>query len=135
ELALAEENMQEALRLRFELNQATHHLLPPQLGLAYIAHLNKSHDKAQAGLELVMAELSAQTMDGLGDPFGFYWLCYTLLDYYQDSRTAQFIADAHKKLQAQANKIPGLESRESFLQNVPENRLIGETYRRISPQP
>ncbi|MBK8905833.1 MAG: tetratricopeptide repeat protein [Anaerolineaceae bacterium] len=133
-LTLAKENMQAALRLRFELNQATHHLLPPQLGLAYIAHLNGTHDKAQAGLELVMAELSAQTMDGLGDPFGFYWLCYTLLDYYKDPRAAQLIADAHQKLQVQANNIPDLESRDSFLQNVPENRLIGETYRQINPE-
>ncbi|MCB9006467.1 MAG: hypothetical protein H6656_03680 [Ardenticatenaceae bacterium] len=75
-----------------------------------------------------MAELDAQTLDGLGDPFGFYWLCYTLLDFYDDPRAPGLIEDAHQRLQMQASSIPDLESRRSFLQNVPENRAIVEKY-------
>ncbi|MAT96045.1 MAG: hypothetical protein CL608_02685 [Anaerolineaceae bacterium] len=131
ELSLAEENMQAALLLRYDLNQETHHLLPPQLGLAHIAHLKGNHDKAQAGLELIMAELSSQTLDGLGDPFGFYWLCYTLLAYYDDPRANRLIKDAHRQLQIRANAIPELNSRQSFLQKVPENRAIIEKHKQL----
>ena len=128
ELPLAEQNMHTALRLRFELNQETHHLLPPQLGLAHIAHLKGNHDEAQAGLELVMAELSTQTLDGLGDPFGFYWLCYNLLEHYSNPQAETVLRDAYQHLQTQANNIPDLKSRQSFLENVSENRLIVEKF-------
>ncbi len=131
ELSLAEEKMQAALLLRYNLNQKTHHLLPPQLGLVHIAHLRGLHEKARAGLELVMAELSSQTLDGLGDPFGFYWICYTLLDYYNDPRALPLINDAHQRLLKQANNIPDAKSRQSFLQNVPENRAIIEKFKQL----
>ena len=117
---------------RFDLNQQTHHLLPPQLGLAHIAHLKGNHDEAQAGLELVMAEFSEQVLDGLGDPFGFYWLCHTLLEFYDHPLSGEVLQQAHQQLQTQANKIPDLRSRESFLNNVPENRLIIEKFSRLS---
>ena len=132
ELTLAEYNLRTALSLRFDLNQQTHHLLPPQLGLAHIAHLKGNHDEAQAGLELVMAEFSEQVLDGLGDPFGFYWLCHTLLEFYDHPLSGEVLQQAHQQLQTQANKIPDLRSRESFLNNVPENRLIIEKFSRLS---
>lgn len=132
ELTLAEQNMRAALRLRFELNQETHHLLPPQLGLAHIAYLKGNHDESQAGLKLVMAEFSAQTLDGLGDPFGFYWLCHTLLEHYSDQRANLVLKSAYQRLQTQANNIPDLKSRQSFLENVAENRLILEKFARLA---
>ncbi|MBK7897232.1 MAG: tetratricopeptide repeat protein [Anaerolineaceae bacterium] len=132
DLALAEQNLRLALRLRYELNQETHHLLPPHLGLAHIAHLKGSHDEAQAGLELVMAEFSEQVLDGLGDPFGFYWLCHTLLDFYRHPLAEQVLEKAYQQLQNQANNIPDLQSRDSFLNNVPENRLILEKYAQLA---
>ncbi len=134
EFALAEENMRAALDLRRELKQETHHLLPPQLGLAHIAHLKGDQDKAQMGLNLVMAEFSEQVLDGLGDPFGFYWLCHTLLEYYGHPQAEAVLKQAHQQLQIQANNIPDVQSRHSFLENVPENRLIQEKYLRLSSQ-
>lgn len=130
-LSLAEEHMQDALTLRQQLNQETHHFLPPQLGLAHIAHLNGLHDEAKTILEQIMSKLALQTLDGLGDPFGFYWLCYKLLHFYQDSRANKLIEDAYQQLQLQADSIPDEKSRYSFLQNVPENRLIIETYKKL----
>lgn len=126
ELSLAKENRQAALSLRRELNQEAHHFLPPQLGLAHIAHLYEMHDEARAGLDQIVSKLVSQTLDGLGDPFGFYWLCYKLLNHYQDPRADALIEEAYRQLQMQADCIPDEKSRLSFLQNVPENRLIIE---------
>jgi tetratricopeptide (TPR) repeat protein len=133
-LQLAQEIMQTSLTLRRDLNQESHHLLPPMLGLAQIAHLQGNHTAALAGLENVMGQLSSHTLNGLGDPFGFYWLCHKLLDYYQDARALKVIEDAYQQLQIQADSIPDRKSRKAFMQNVPENQLIVNKYRELKEQ-
>jgi ATP/maltotriose-dependent transcriptional regulator MalT len=130
-LNLAKEKMQSALTLRRELNQESHHFLPPLLGLAYIAHLQGNHDAARRDLKEVMDQLATHTLNGLGDPFGFYWLCYKLLNYYQDARANTLIEDAYQQLQLQGDSIPDEISREAFFQHVPENHFIIQKYKQL----
>lgn len=133
ELALAEENLRICLDLRRELKQAVHHLLPPRLGLIYIAHLKGEHNDAEKLLRKLLIDLASHRLDGLGDPFGFYWLAITLAEYYQNDRATDLVSEAYAQLQRQADKISDKHSRRSFLENVPEHRSISSMYRRYYP--
>ncbi|MCA9976618.1 MAG: hypothetical protein KC413_12740, partial [Anaerolineales bacterium] len=120
----AADTFRQALALRRELEQATMHLLPPQLGLVHVAYLQQEMALAQTQLLALLPALMTHQLDGLGDPFGLYWRCYGLLVAYQDPRAPQILALAYQLLQEQADKIPDADSRQSFLQNVPEHREL-----------
>lgn len=115
-----------ALALRTELGQ-THLSILPQIGLACVNHAAGRLNSQDERLNEILEYLDSANLDGLEDPFNTLWICYWLLNNLEDYRAEALLKKAHDLLLVQAAKIPDETSRHSFLNNVPEHRLILET--------
>ena len=116
-----------ALSLRNELGQL-HLTTLPQVGLACVNHTQERYEKMKEQLNTILDNLDSAKLDGLEDPLNTFWLCFKLLEATNDNRALTLLQKTHQFLLAQGAKIPDLESRQSFLNNVPEHRLILETF-------
>ncbi|GJM42734.1 MAG: hypothetical protein DHS20C20_30160 [Ardenticatenaceae bacterium] len=126
-VAESKDKFTQAINLHKELKQEGMHLLPARLGLAQINQTLGNIQQAISELNAILEDLSSQTLDGLGDPLGFYWNCFILMQKLNDERAIDILTKAYHLLLDQAQKIEDPMSRRSFLENVPEHRLIVET--------
>ncbi|WP_420644864.1 tetratricopeptide repeat protein [Candidatus Leptofilum sp.] len=125
-VAKAEIAFLKALSLRTELGQEHLNTLP-NVGLACISHASGKLEQASSQLNNVLDSLESTSLDGLEDPFNTFWICFRLLQDIDNLRAQSLLQKANSLLLAQASKIPDENSRRSFLNNVPEHRLIIET--------
>ena len=114
------------MSLRKELGQ-DHLAFLPQLGLICIRHALGRLQNNDEDLNTILGFLNKANLDGLEDPFNTIWVCYRILSDLQDHRADGLLVKAYTLLLAQAGKIPDDFSRQSFLINIPEHRLIVET--------
>ena len=102
-----------------------------QVGLASVALApgdSESQGRALAQIEEVLVELLREPPGALAGvlPLWAYALCLQVLQARHDPRGAQLQAAATAELQARAARISDPAARQSFLTNVPENRMISD---------
>ena len=81
-------------------------------------------EKTDPQLIDILSRLESASLDGLEDPFNTFWICFRLLQSIEDIRAMPLLQKARTLLLERAAKIPDDTSRHSFLNNIPEHRLI-----------
>ncbi len=121
--AEAAEAYYHAAQLRRELGE--HHLaMEPIAGLARVHLAQGQISKARACVEEILCYLENSTLDGTEEPLKVYATCYHILRDMQDPRSQTILETAHRLLEERAARISNQDLRNSFLENVPENREI-----------
>jgi class 3 adenylate cyclase/tetratricopeptide (TPR) repeat protein len=114
-----------------------------ELGLSHMAtesHAGLARVRLREGkpaLALVHGEaildfLSANSLEGIYEPFRVYLTCYQVLQANQDPRAPEILTAAHEMLHKWAARIADKERHRSFLQNVSSHREIVAEFARIS---
>ena len=110
-----------------------------QVGLASVALAqgdSESQGRALAQIEEVLVELLREPPGVLAGvlPLWAYAVCLQVLQARHDPRGGQLQAAATAELQARAARISDPAARQSFLTNVPENRMISDFRLTIAPE-
>ena len=122
--AEAEQTYQQALAIWQELAQPLQ-LLEMQAGLARVALRQENVEQAQAHIQPVLAHLQAgNTVAGTSRPSFIYLVCHEICAASGDPYAATVLQQAHDELMLFAEKILDESRRQTFWQNVPENRQI-----------
>jgi tetratricopeptide (TPR) repeat protein len=113
----------QALTLHYEMGQG-HLTMESLAGMARIELAQGKLPKALAHVETILNYLRHRALSGTSDIFRIYWTCYQVLSTSNDSRAAEILQSAHKRLQTLAASVPEGTIRHSFLENVIVHRLI-----------
>ena len=107
-----------------------HLVVEPMDGLARIALSQGAMEKAVGHIEEILERTeNCQKLDGLIDPFQPCLTCFQVLRVINDPRSSKILQDAHRQLQARADKISDGELRISYLENVASHRDLLKIYR------
>lgn len=110
---------QEALKFRQEFSQA-HRSLEALAGLARAALAQGDPAAARDHVEPILTHLeSGGDLQGSWEPLRIFLACYQALKAVDDPRAGEILSEAHTMLQEQAERIPDVEARRRFLENVP----------------
>ncbi|MDX1520555.1 MAG: tetratricopeptide repeat protein, partial [Anaerolineae bacterium] len=107
--------------------------LDAQAGLARCALAAGEVERALEIVEQSLTWLQTHSLTGLDHPFRFYQTAYTVLQQAgQTERAITVLTEAHDLLQTRATTIADETLRQSYLENVPQNRAIVQAWREIS---
>ena len=112
-------------RIRQKLGQRT--LLMETVAGAALLDFKRGHtENAVEKVDEVIAHIERKgSLDGTDQPFRIYQTCFEVLEHAgQHERGVALIERAHAELMESASAISDEVLRESFLQNVMENRAI-----------
>jgi tetratricopeptide (TPR) repeat protein len=99
-------------------------------GLARVAHMQGDIAAAGAYIDRVISYVDRYpSLPGTDNPLRIYLTCYRILREIEPPRAEDMLHTAFRMLQARAHGIDDPILRESFLENVPENREIVNEYR------
>jgi DNA-binding SARP family transcriptional activator/predicted ATPase len=121
-LAEAADAYQRAYDLRQALGQINLSM-EPLAGLARVALAQDDLAQAEA-LVAKIPLVDANAMHGIGEVFWVYQTCHCVFAAAQDPRAQDVLVTACALLQERAAKIPGEETRHSFLENVVTHRQL-----------
>ena len=102
--------------------------MEPLAGLARVALAAGNEEAALEHVEAVLAHLAAGSLDGTDFPVLIHLTCYRVLDATGDARARVAIAEAHRILREQTDRIRNPDVRRAFLENVAENRAVVRLY-------
>jgi hypothetical protein len=120
---------QESLRLRRELGQE-YLAMGVLAGMARAAVAQDDLDSALGYVAEIMSYLDdGGSLAGTWEPLRIYLTCYQILDLARDSRASEILETAYQKMLGWAGKIPDVEARHRYLENVPWHREIAAAYR------
>jgi class 3 adenylate cyclase/tetratricopeptide (TPR) repeat protein len=114
---------EESLKRFKDLNQETSTLWPG-LGLLECAQANDSQAYLDENRDEVFERLLTGDLNGLENPKGYLWRSYQLAQKLQDPRAELLLSRGREFILDQASRIADKKIRRSFLENVPEHRLI-----------
>jgi class 3 adenylate cyclase/tetratricopeptide (TPR) repeat protein len=119
---------QESLTLRRELGQE-YMAMGVLAGMARAAAAQDDVDSASNLVTEIVSYLDAGgSLSGTWEPFRIYLTCYQVLDWQRDSRAIEILEIAYQELQRRAAKIPDMEMRRKYLENVPWHREIATVH-------
>jgi predicted O-linked N-acetylglucosamine transferase (SPINDLY family) len=99
--------------------------LDARAGLARCRLAEGDHPGALAPIEQSLTWLTNHSLSGLEHPFRFYLTAYQVLQAIGQTEAAQqVLTTAHGLLQQRAANISDEGLRQSFLENVPQNRAL-----------
>ncbi len=128
--AAAAAAFRQALDMRNTLGQPTL-ALEARAGLARIALSQGDLRQALCEVELIIADLDTESLDGAYEPFRIYLTCYQVLHVCQDVRAIEIVRTAYHLLQDRAAKIADPHWRDSFLTQVATHHEIGRVYQEL----
>ncbi len=100
-------------------------------GLARCSLAGGTHGEAQKYVTGLWDHLSHDGATGMEFPVLVYQTCATVFDSLGDEEKSKSALDAgYQTLMTQADKISNMELRQSYLDNVPENRTLFEMWSR-----
>lgn len=105
-----------------------HFAVEARAGLALSALAQGQKETALACAEEILGYLQSGSLDGMKDPLRVYLACYQALQANADRRAEQVLQQAQAELQKRAARLPDLASQRSYLENVPENRLLRQAW-------
>lgn len=118
-----------AQQIREKLGQQTL-LIETLAGSALLDFKRGRLDSAMEKVEQVLDHIDRRGLDGADQPFRIYQTCFEVLEHAgEEARGVELIERAHRELMESADAISDEMLRESFLQNVIENRAIQYYYR------
>lgn len=79
---------------------------------------------ALAKAEVVLAYMVENRLEGVDEPFQLYLSLYRVLQANHDSRAPALLAEARQLLEQRASLLPDVETRRTFLGNVPAHRVV-----------
>jgi predicted ATPase/class 3 adenylate cyclase len=124
---------EKSLKARRELGQE-HLAMGVLAGMARAALVQNDLVSASGyAAEIVSYLEGGGSLDGTWEPLRIYLTCYQVLQALQDSRASAILETANQQLQEQASKIPDLDARRLFLENVPWNREIVAAHQKLFP--
>ncbi len=123
QLDQAADAYEQALALQVELDQP-HLVTESQAGLARLALIQGESGRAREYVEEILSYLRTNNLDGTNEPFRIYLTCYQVLVANHDPRAHDVLAQAYRRLQERAARIPDEATRRSFLENVAVHREI-----------
>jgi tetratricopeptide (TPR) repeat protein len=122
---------QEALAIRRALGQ--HYLVTDALaGLARVSLQSGAPAEALGHVEQILSFLETGTLIGVSQSFRVRLTCYEVLHANNDQRAHLVLRTAYNLLLDRAERINDPELKRSFLETVPYNREIIDTYRRVA---
>ena len=106
-----------------------HLVVEPMDGLARIALSQGAMEKAVGHIEEILERTeNCQKLDGLIYPYQACLTCFQALRIINDPPRSKVLQNAHRKLQARADKISDGELRLSYLENVASHRELLKMY-------
>jgi tetratricopeptide (TPR) repeat protein len=105
--------------------------LAPLAGLAQTRLDAGDLPLAKKTVDEILTDLADGDLHGIDKPLKVYFTCYQVLKANQDPRAEDILATANTLLQEWAGTLEEESLRESFLENVPENRAIQEAWNSV----
>ncbi len=123
QFASAQTTFQQALERWQRINNRVR-IIEAMAGLASVALAQGNAEEALRRVEPVLEYLENHELHAAIEPYRVYWAVYQILLTHGDPRAQPLLQRAYTNLQNQANLIPDLETRRSFLENIPAHRRI-----------
>ena len=131
----AESSFLEALRIRQELGEEAL-IMDTYSGLALVSFLMGNQDEALGYVNKILSWIQDNGTEGLEFPVQVYLICYQILSAISDSdgrlhsnkRAQTILEDGHALLTERLARIKDEGMREQFVENVPYNRQLRDTW-------
>lgn len=128
---MARSFFQESVTIREELGQKSL-AIEPAAGLIQVALEMDDLSTARSETDKILLHLAeGGSFEGTEEPLRIYLACYQALKKLRDPRSTTILHEAAKLLEAQVSRLPDIQARQVFVQNVPYRRDIQEAWKNL----